>query len=510
MTGARYGALGRPDEDKQSLADFITVGLSAEEERPIGARPTGRGVLGLLIADPQTLRVTEIGQPSRQLRVPAQPPADDLVPRRADQGARRGLREPLPGRQGGWSEFTRDDEALVEALSLAAGIAIENARLHERVPPVGRLRGPRPHGPATSTTRSSSACSRWASPCRAWRPGCPRPRRASSAAPWRRSTGSSPRCAPPSTSSGWARRAAASATTSPPSSRQLDAVVGFEVDVDLRRARSTPPSTDRVLEHLLATIREALTNVGKHAHATRASVERGGGRRRGAPDHHRRRRRHSPERRAAAGGGLGLPNLRRRAEKLHGTLVVRQPTGRRDRPHVEGAARHLPRVTGTRTRTTSRRRSSHDTPHEAPGTGRIVVGIDGSPSSLDALSWAARQADLTGSTLEVVMTWEWPSSYGWAVPGPRRLRPRGGRPQGTRDRRRGGARRASGRRIDPRVVERPSGADPRRGFEGRRPARRREPGPRRVRRDADRLGQRVLRDERALPRPRAPGHRLGR
>jgi nucleotide-binding universal stress UspA family protein len=55
---------------------------------------------------------------------------------------------------------------------------------------------------------------------------------------------------------------------------------------------------------------------------------------------------------------------------------------------------------------------------QPPVTGRIVVGIDGSPSSLDALAWAARQADLTGSTLEIVMTWEWPSSLGWAVPIP--------------------------------------------------------------------------------------------
>lgn len=58
------------------------------------------------------------------------------------------------------------------------------------------------------------------------------------------------------------------------------------------------------------------------------------------------------------------------------------------------------------------------TPDEAPRGGRIVAGVDGSPSSLDALSWAARQADLTGSTLEIVMTWEWPESYGWAVPVP--------------------------------------------------------------------------------------------
>ncbi len=43
---------------------------------------------------------------------------------------------------------------------------------------------------------------------------------------------------------------------------------------------------------------------------------------------------------------------------------------------------------------------------------RIVVGIDGSSDSLVALEWAARQAELTGSTLEVVTTWEWPNTYG--------------------------------------------------------------------------------------------------
>ena len=51
-------------------------------------------------------------------------------------------------------------------------------------------------------------------------------------------------------------------------------------------------------------------------------------------------------------------------------------------------------------------------------TGKIVVGHDGSAASQEALSWAARQAVLTGSTLEIVMTWEWPTSYGWAVPVP--------------------------------------------------------------------------------------------
>jgi nucleotide-binding universal stress UspA family protein len=58
------------------------------------------------------------------------------------------------------------------------------------------------------------------------------------------------------------------------------------------------------------------------------------------------------------------------------------------------------------------------TPEESPTPHRIVVGVDGSPSSLDALSWAARQAHLTESSLEIMMTWEWPSSYGWAAPIP--------------------------------------------------------------------------------------------
>lgn len=49
---------------------------------------------------------------------------------------------------------------------------------------------------------------------------------------------------------------------------------------------------------------------------------------------------------------------------------------------------------------------------------RIVVGVDGSKSSVAALEWGLRQAELTGSSLEAIATWEWPTNYGWAFPFP--------------------------------------------------------------------------------------------
>ena len=50
---------------------------------------------------------------------------------------------------------------------------------------------------------------------------------------------------------------------------------------------------------------------------------------------------------------------------------------------------------------------------------KIVVGVDGSEPSIDALEWALRQAELTGSTLDVVTAWafgEDPTPFGIVPP----------------------------------------------------------------------------------------------
>jgi nucleotide-binding universal stress UspA family protein len=47
-------------------------------------------------------------------------------------------------------------------------------------------------------------------------------------------------------------------------------------------------------------------------------------------------------------------------------------------------------------------------------TSTIVVGVDGSASSVAAVRWAAREAALTGATLHAVTSWTYPASYGWA------------------------------------------------------------------------------------------------
>jgi signal transduction histidine kinase len=133
LVDAEYGALGVLSEDGGALDEFITVGLTNEEEHAIGPRPTGRGVLGTLIADDKRLRLANIADSPDSFGTPDHHPEMSSflgVPVRIHGEVYGNLY--LTNKRSA-AEFSEDDEELVTALAVSAGIAIENARLHSLV-----------------------------------------------------------------------------------------------------------------------------------------------------------------------------------------------------------------------------------------------------------------------------------------------------------------------------------------------------------------------------------------
>jgi signal transduction histidine kinase len=132
LVDARYAALGVLDESGSRLAEFITVGLDAAATDRIGPRPEGHGILGLLILDPVPLRLPDLhAHPDSFGFPPGHPPMTSFlgVPIRM-RGVVYGnlyLTDKADG-----EVFTDVDQELAVGLAAAAGLAIENARLHEQ------------------------------------------------------------------------------------------------------------------------------------------------------------------------------------------------------------------------------------------------------------------------------------------------------------------------------------------------------------------------------------------
>ncbi|MGW2741486.1 PP2C family protein-serine/threonine phosphatase [Streptomyces sp. NPDC001450] len=135
LVGARYGALGVLNESGERLEQFITAGLSEQERDDLAdvGLPRGRGVLGHLIRHPAPLRLDDIpAHPSSTGFPPGHPRMRTLL------GVAISVRGEIYGdlylaeRRDG-QPFDVHDENVVLALASAAGIAIENVRLFERV-----------------------------------------------------------------------------------------------------------------------------------------------------------------------------------------------------------------------------------------------------------------------------------------------------------------------------------------------------------------------------------------
>jgi signal transduction histidine kinase len=139
LVGTHYAALGVLDPTRTHLAAFVTAGLDDEERARIGELPKGHGILGLLIADPKPLRVPDLGEhPERSGFPPGHPPMKSFL------GVPLSVRGEVYGNlyltdKEDDSGFSDIDEELAVGLAAAAALAIENARLQERAKELSQL-----------------------------------------------------------------------------------------------------------------------------------------------------------------------------------------------------------------------------------------------------------------------------------------------------------------------------------------------------------------------------------
>ena len=132
LVDAEYAALGISEPDGR-IERFITSGISAETRARIGPLPRGHGLLGLIIHEGQSVRTADIGShPASFGFPPFHPPMATFlgVPIHRD-GQPVGDLYMTDKRGGG--EFDADDQRLVELFARHAAIAMQNARLHDRI-----------------------------------------------------------------------------------------------------------------------------------------------------------------------------------------------------------------------------------------------------------------------------------------------------------------------------------------------------------------------------------------
>ncbi len=132
LLDAEYAALSILDP--HGLIElFITSGITAEQREAIGPIPRGHGLLGLIIREGRTLRTDDIGR---------HPDSYGFPPHHPEMHSLIGAPVRTKGRTVGnlyltnkltAAAFSDEDERLVETFALHAGIAIENARLHEEL-----------------------------------------------------------------------------------------------------------------------------------------------------------------------------------------------------------------------------------------------------------------------------------------------------------------------------------------------------------------------------------------
>jgi signal transduction histidine kinase len=139
MVGARYAALGVLDPSRTYLAQFITVGIDGDQRARIGELPKGHGLLGVLIADPKPIRLPDLSEHPESFGFPLHhPPMKSFlgVPLYVQGEVFGNLYLTDKKDEEGFSDI---DEELALSLAAAAALAIDNTRLHERAAEVSLI-----------------------------------------------------------------------------------------------------------------------------------------------------------------------------------------------------------------------------------------------------------------------------------------------------------------------------------------------------------------------------------
>lgn len=130
QAGARYAALGVID-DEGKLVRFIPVGMPADEIHQMDHQPVGLGLIGAIAKEQRTIRVADISQDHRSVGFPPNhPPMTSFLGVPIMSGNSLLGQIYLTDKED-FTEFTNDDERVIETLAAYAAVAIVNARMYE-------------------------------------------------------------------------------------------------------------------------------------------------------------------------------------------------------------------------------------------------------------------------------------------------------------------------------------------------------------------------------------------
>lgn len=131
LSNARYGALGVPDE-QGGMAQFISHGLSEEQQARIPHQPRGDGLLGEMLRVGNTVRVRDLRQHSASVGFPEGHPEMTSFLGVPIIGLGRPIGQIYLTDRKDAQEFSEDDARSVEMLAAYAASAIEIARLNRQ------------------------------------------------------------------------------------------------------------------------------------------------------------------------------------------------------------------------------------------------------------------------------------------------------------------------------------------------------------------------------------------